>query len=93
MKLLRLLSAYAAAGLLSATTPAQSTDRNTTITRFLTALTCYPELIEIDTYHYFNRLFRQSGVNPPLYYFKLVGCVISKLPLEQYIEFLESTLM
>ena len=72
---------------------AVSTDRNTTITRFLTALTCYPELIGIDTYHYFNRLFRQSGVNPPLYYFKLVGCVISKLPLEQYIEFLESTLM
>lgn len=69
-----------------------TSDRQTSITRFLTTLTSYPALLSVDLYCYFNRLFKPDDALP-LQYYKLLSSIIPKLSQAQFIELLESTLL
>jgi len=69
------------AAALSAFEEALTTTPNPTTTtmRFLAALTSYPEHLSLDLYRYFNKLFRQKELAPPLAYFKLLSGIVHKL--------------
>jgi hypothetical protein len=60
---------------------------------FLSALSYYPQVLDVEKYLYINNIITNHQIKLPLAYYKVLNIIVERLDVNQYLSLLESTIL